>query len=76
VLGAVAGGLVLLAPYQAEAAQPTSLPAAGAVDAGAAVPSAPQSITASGAAGPLYAVDNPAQPGDAFPNSPFAGGTD
>jgi hypothetical protein len=24
----------------------------------------------------LYAVDNPAQPGDAFPNSPYSGGTD
>jgi hypothetical protein len=23
-----------------------------------------------------YAVDNPAQPGDAFPSSPWSGGTD
>lgn len=24
----------------------------------------------------VYALDNPAQPGDAFPNSPYSGGTD
>jgi hypothetical protein len=29
-----------------------------------------------GATSDSYAVDNPAQPGDAFPDGPFSGGTD
>jgi hypothetical protein len=29
-----------------------------------------------GAASGSYAVDNPAEPGDAFPSGPFSGGTD
>ena len=77
VLGAVVGGLSLLAPYAPAAAQSLPLDGTGVgVDARVATlgPLAPSA--AHGTARPLYALDNPAQPGDAFPNSPYSGGTD
>jgi hypothetical protein len=40
------------------------------------IPVQPASPDRGPAAPPIYAVDNPAQPGDAFPNGPWSGGTD
>jgi hypothetical protein len=60
VLGALVGSVLLLAPPQALAAAPAVL-----------------GLTST--ASVLYAqgpLDNPAEPGDAFPTGPFAGGTD
>ena len=70
VLGAVAGGLLLLAPLQALAADSTHIDNSGSPLG----ESAAQAAHAAPAV--VYAVDNPAQPGDAFPNGPFSGGND
>ena len=60
VLSALVGSLMLLGSHQALAAPPAA-----------------RGLTST--ASVLYAqgpLDNPAEPGDAFPTGPFAGGTD
>jgi hypothetical protein len=77
VLGAIAGGLVLLTPYRALATQQAPLGApASTSEASPAAPAFAVRDAIGGAPIPVFAVDNPAQPGDAFPNNPYSGGTD
>jgi hypothetical protein len=77
VLGAIAGGLVLLTPYRALATQQAPLGAPALLsEAPAAAPAAVVRTATGHAPNPVFAVDNPAQPGDAFPNNPYSGGTD
>ncbi|HLH26823.1 MAG TPA: hypothetical protein VK066_30220 [Chloroflexota bacterium] len=76
LLGAAAGGLLLLAPHRALATQQTHLATPGAIpEVSALAKTAAPRLAAGGVPTPIYAVDNPAQPGDAFPNSPYSGGT-
>ena len=77
LLGAVAGGLILLTPYRALATQHTPFETPGSLlEAPAASPATATRAAAGGSPVAIYAVDNPAEPGDAFPNSPYSGGTD
>jgi hypothetical protein len=73
-LGLVAGGLILLAPHRALAAESNQVNSPGfQLEQSAA---AATRATQGAAPVVIYAVDNPAQPGDAFPTGPFSGGTD